>query len=338
MNERYSRQLLFPPIGREGQARIHRASVLLVGCGALGTHLAELLVRAGVGELRIVDRDIVEASNLQRQGLFTEADASNFAPKASAAERALRAINSEVRVVTHVSDVDHESIEDFAEGTSLIVDATDNFETRLLINDYSVRYGTPWVYAACVASRAMSMPVLPGQSACLACLMDDIPALSESCDTAGIIMPAVLSAVAMAGAEALKLLAGRRDDLVLALRSHDLWTGEYQSLTSVHKLPGCRACDRREFPWLDGRAASQAIKLCGRNAVQLRPDQARAPDLSRLASTWRESGRGVQMNELMLRTCEGELSLTLFPDGRALITGTTDFGRAKSLYARLVGS
>jgi len=336
--ERYSRQMLFAPIGKAGQARIRASSVAIVGCGALGTHLAEVMTRAGVGELCLIDRDFVEASNLQRQGLFTQADALASAPKAHAAKLALQAINSDVQITSEVCDLTPESAEDLLEDFDLILDATDNFETRLLINDVAVKAGIPWIYSACVASRALCMPILPGKSACLACLMDELPLHAETCDTSGIIMPAVLAAVAMASAEALKLLSGQHDAIICALRAQDVWSGEHQRIQTGKPLADCACCGAREFGWLSGRKASAAIKLCGRNSVQVlrRGDSAR--DLTALESRLSSVTSVLARNEFLLRLQHRELTLTCFADGRVLVGGTTDIARARSAVAQVLGS
>lgn len=337
-DQRYSRQTLFPAIGKQGQAAIRQSCVVLVGCGALGSHLAECMVRAGVGELHLIDRDFVEASNLQRQALYTEEHAQNAAPKAQAAADVLRTYNSDVKIIPHVSDLTPENAEDLLEDADLILDATDNFESRLLINDYAIKNGLPWIYCACVAARAMCMPVLPGESACLACLLDDLPLGGETCDTTGIIMPAVLAAVGMAAAEALKLLAGDRDAVIRELRLKDLWSGKEQSLAMGKPVAGCRCCDAREFAYLSGRKASAAIKLCGRNSVQLISRDQRALSLADLAERLRASAPLLAQNEFLVRFAHRDLEITVFADGRTLVSGTTDPAHARAAVAQLLGA
>jgi molybdopterin/thiamine biosynthesis adenylyltransferase len=350
-NHRYSRQALFAPVGDAGQARIREARVLLVGCGALGTHLADFCVRAGVASLTIIDRDVLEASNLQRQALFTEADLAAALPKAVAATAHLRAINSAVEITAHAADFSHENAEELAESAraTLILDASDNFETRFLINDMSVSTSIPWIYAGCVGSRAVAMPVVPGRTACLQCLVESVPPSGgETCDRTGIIMPAVLSAVALASAEALKLMSGNAAALIPRMKTVDIWTGERSSVDASTPRNDCPACARREFAWLSGRHATAGIKLCGRNSVQLLPATSRrenAPiNLAALARELQSSGRAVTVNEHLLRVSDATsggsavpLELTLFADGRALVSGTTDAAAARALYARLLG-
>jgi adenylyltransferase/sulfurtransferase len=332
--------------------------VLLVGCGALGTHLAEFCVRAGVGSLTMVDRDVVEFSNLQRQGLFTEADARAGTPKAVAAAGALAAIDSSMAVRPLVTDFTHENAEEIAEGFSggsagvatLILDATDNFETRFLINDLACELGIPWVYAGCVGSRAVCMPVVPGETACLACVLEDVPPASgESCETAGIIMPAVLAAVAMASAEAMKLmLAGpgsAHSATIPRMRTVDVWTGELSAISATHPRRDCPVCVGGNRPHLSGRAGDAAMRLCGRNAVQLRPAaRLDAAGFVRLADRLAVSGWPmIARNEFLVRIAGGSrgdaagLELTVFADGRMLVSGTEDFAVARGFASRVVG-
>ena len=334
---RYSRQERFAPIGPEGQRRIGAARVLLVGCGALGTHLAEFCVRAGVQSLRIVDRDFVEPSNLQRQGLFTEEDAARALPKAVAAAARLRAVNSEVRIEPVVEDFTHRNALRLAEGASLLLDGSDNFEARFLLNDLALSVGVPWVYAACVGSRAMCMPVLPGRSACLRCMLEDTPAAGgESCDSAGIIMPAVLQAVTWAGIVALKIISGNAQALFNKLMTVDLWTGERTALDSATPRPDCPACGARKLEWLEGRRGSRAAALCGRDSVQISPQG--SVDFVLLRQHAAKAGRVLSENEHLLRVEVGGLTVTLFRDGRAVVHGTQDESRARAALARLLGA
>ncbi|MCC7508880.1 MAG: ThiF family adenylyltransferase [Planctomycetes bacterium] len=333
---RYSRQELFGPIGAQGQARIRASHVLLVGCGALGTHLAEFCVRAGVGELHIVDRDFVEESNLQRQSLFTESDARNALPKAEAARRALQGVNSDVRVWAHVVDFTFRNAMKLSEDATLVLDGTDNFETRFLVNDLAVRRNIPWVYAGCVGSRATCMPVIPGRSACLRCMLEDQPpAGGETCDTTGVIMPAVMQAVAWASVVALKIMSGNEGALFKKMYSADLWTGERQILDATTPRPDCPCCGKREYPWLEGQRASKAVTLCGRDSVQLSPDG--AFDYEAARQRIRAATKLTTENDFLLRAQAGDLTLTLYRDGRALVHGTDDEARSRALYARLVG-
>jgi molybdopterin/thiamine biosynthesis adenylyltransferase len=334
---RYSRQELFAPIGPEGQARIRGARVLLVGCGALGTHLAELCVRAGVSELVIIDRDFVDVTNLQRQGLFTEHHAATAAPKATAAADILRAFNSDVAITPVVADFDFRNAEALATGATLILDATDNFDTRFLINDVAVKLGIPWVYAACVGARAVCMPVLPGRGACLRCVLEDLPeGGGETCDTTGIIMPAVLQAVAWAGVVALKILSGSTDSLFMKMLSVDMWNGERGAIETGVPRPGCPTCARREFPHLQGEHGTRQTVLCGRDSVQVAPG--RGFDFAAARERLGRAGHVRIENEHLLRAEFAGLEVTLFRDGRAIVHGTQDVGRARSIYARVVGS
>ncbi len=333
---RYSRQELFAPVGPEGQARIRASRVLLVGCGALGTHLAEFCVRAGVGALAIVDRDIVEQSNLQRQSLFTEDDAAQALPKAEAARRALARVNSEVAITAHVDDFTFRNAEKLADGATLILDGTDNFETRFLINDLAIKTGTPWVYAGCVSSRATCMPVIPGRTACLRCMLEDQPAAGgETCDTTGIIMPAVLQAVAWATGAALKLLSGNADALIPKMMTADVWTGERTVIDASTRRENCATCDRREFDWLTGKNAPRNGTLCGRDTVQIGSNA--AFDFAEARRRIRSAVHLSAENEFLLRAPVGGLVMTLYRDGRALVHGTCDVAEARAVYAKLVG-
>ncbi|MCB9933483.1 MAG: ThiF family adenylyltransferase [Planctomycetes bacterium] len=333
---RYSRQELFSPIGPEGQRRIRESRVLLVGCGALGTHLAEFCVRAGVGSLTIVDRDIVEFSNLQRQSLFTEDDARAALPKAEAARRALAGVNSEVEIRAEVRDFNFRNAEKLAHGASIILDASDNFETRFLINDLAVKHGLPWVYAGCVSAKATCMPVLPGKTACLTCLLEDQPAAGgETCDTTGIIMPAVLQAVAWSSVVALKILSGNAGALLCKMLTVDLWTGERTSIDASRHRSNCPTCGGKHFPWLEGKRASKHAALCGRDSVQISPEgefdyKAARERIGKAAKLSAE-------NDYLLRAEFEGLTVTLYKDGRALVHGTDDIDRAKAVYARVVG-
>jgi molybdopterin-synthase adenylyltransferase len=340
-SEKYSRQILFAGIGEAGQERILASSAVLVGCGALGTVVANLLVRSGVGRLRIIDRDFVESSNLQRQTLFEESDAREALPKAVAAERRLRAINSGVRVEGIVADVTPQNIAELLTGFDLILDGTDNFETRLLLNDASISLGIPWIYAAAVGSYGVTMTILPAQTACLACLLEDesapkLPALEATCDTAGILNSAAGAIASIQAAEALKILAGRAEALNGRLVSCDVWTGKFQSIR-VPRNPHCRACAQREFIYLDGEAQPH-ITMCGRDSVQIH-ERHRKLDLAELGR--RLSGASVsdiRKNDFLLRFRVPPYELTVFSDGRAIVKGTQDPAAARSLYARFISS
>lgn len=343
LQEKYSRQILFAPLGLEGQERLIASSAVLVGCGALGTAVANLLVRAGVGRLRIIDRDFVEPSNLQRQTLFEESDARDALPKAVAAERRLRAANSSVSVEGVVADLTPRNAEDLLSGFPLILDGTDNFETRFLVNDAAVKLGAPWIYAAAVASYGLTMTVRPGESACLACLVETngadgapgTPGIEETCDTSGVLSAIVGVIASIQAAEAIKLLAGRIDALHGRLITCDVWSGRFQSIR-VARNPQCRACGRREFTWLGGEAQPQ-ITMCGRDSVQIH-ERRRALDLAELGRRLQPAVSGVRANGFLLRFAVPPYELTVFADGRAVIKGTRDPGVARSLYARYIGA
>ncbi len=335
-SEKYSRQILFAPIGAEGQAKLLRSKAAIIGCGALGTAQANALVRAGVGTVRIVDRDFVEESNLQRQMLFDEADARQSLPKAVAAERKLRKINSDVKVEGIVADADSGNIEEFIEGFDVILDATDNFETRYLLNDAAVKLGIPWIYGAVVASYAATMTILPGRSACLACVFPKSPGgLHETCDTVGVIGPAVSWAASIQSAEALKILLGREADLNGALAAYDLWSNRFQQV-KTQRDPECPVCARHEYVYLEQGGATH-VSMCGRNSVQIHPSESRGLDMSALRTRLEQFGP-VQSNDFLLKCSLEAYELTVFPDGRVIIKGTQDPSIARGLYARYIGA
>src|SRR5579864_3316635 len=342
--ERYSRQILFSGIGEEGQEKLLASSAVLIGCGALGTVAANLLVRSGLGRLVIIDRDFVETSNLQRQTLFEEADAREAIPKAIAAERRLRAINSGVKVEGIVADLTPDNALDLLSGFPLILDGTDNFETRLLLNDAAISLGIPWIYAAAVASYGLTFTILPGETACLACLLESDGAsksvrsgfgFEETCDTAGILNSAASVIASIEAAEATKLLAGKSEALNGRLVSCDVWTGRFQSIR-VARNPQCRACARRVFTYLEGEAQPH-VTLCGRDSVQIH-ERSRRLDLGELGRRIEKTVAGVRRNDFLLRFRVPPYELTVFPDGRAVIKGTRDPAVARSLYARYIGA
>jgi molybdopterin/thiamine biosynthesis adenylyltransferase len=339
--ERYSRQILFSGIGEEGQEKLLASSAVLIGCGALGTVTANLLVRAGLGRLAIIDRDFVETSNLQRQTLFEEADAREAIPKAIAAERRLRAINSGVGVEGIVADLTPDNALDLLSGFPLILDGTDNFETRLLLNDAAVSLCIPWIYAAAVGSYGVTMTIRPGETACLACLLESgnnhsAVAAGDTCDTVGILNAAAGVIASIESAEATKFLAGRPEALNDKLISCDVWSGRFQSIR-VARNPDCRACMRREFVHLEGRARPH-VSMCGRDSVQIH-ERRRALDLAELGRRVAgASASEVRNNQFLLRFRVAPYEMTVFPDGRAIIKGTQDPAIARSLYARYIGS
>ena len=340
-DRRYSRQILFQGIGASGQARIRRASVLVVGAGALGSIASEVLVRAGVRRLRLVDRDYVDESNLQRQSLYDEQDLAEGLPKSIAARRKLQRINGDVEVEARVEDLHAGNVLALLDGIDLILDGTDNFETRYLLNDSSIRTGVPWIYAACVGSYGMSFVVRPGVTPCLRCLLEEEPpaGTSPTCDTAGVIAPAVHAVSAFQLAEALKILSGRTESLTGAVLSIDVWQGKADSFRPQGKREGCPACGLGRLEYLTGASESQALTLCGRNAVQVRPARPASLALEDVAARWRELGEASQIvvNSYLLRGRLGGREIILFPDGRAIVQGTSDPAEARSLYARYVG-
>lgn len=334
--ERYSRQILFRGIGEAGQQRLQSARVAVVGCGATGSALAGLLARAGVGTLRIIDRDYVEPSNLQRQSLFDEADAAESLPKAVAASRKICAFNSQIEVQAKVEDLIPANVEALLGGMNLILDGTDNFETRYLLNDYAVDRSLPWIYSAAVGSYGVTLDVLPGETACLACIFPDSPqGMVETCETSGILNSAVNLVASIAATEALKLLVGGSSSLRRTLLSFDLWSNEHAEISAAKPRPGCRACSQRDFIHLAGEGRPH-ITLCGRNSVQIH-ERHRPIDFAEMDRRLQPHG-AVRHNDFILKFWHDPYEMTLFPDGRAIIKGTTDAALARSLYARYVGS
>lgn len=334
-SERYSRQILFAPIGSEGQERIRKSKVAVVGCGAIGASTCMLLTRAGIGTLRIIDRDYVEPSNLQRQLLFDEEDAHQSTPKAEAAARRLSQINSDVAVEPHAKDLTPQSLS-LLEGADLILDCTDNFETRYLINDFAVKYRRAWIYAAAVGSYAVTMNVLPGETACLSCVFPELPrGTFATCDTAGILNSAATLVATVQVAEALKILVGAHAQVRRTLLSIDVWTNDSSEIYAAKPREACKVCSQSVFDYLDGKARPQ-ITLCGRNSVQIH-ERERPVDFPEMSS--RLSAHGlVRYNDLVLKFWRDAYEMTLFRDGRAIIKGTSDPAVARSLYARFVGS
>jgi len=336
LDGRYSRQVLFRGIGVEGQRKLGASHITIAGCGATGSALASLLARAGVGAIRIIDRDYVEPSNLQRQSLFDEADAAESLPKAIAAASKIAAFNSEIVIEPHVADLTPTNIEALFERTQLILDGTDNFETRYLINDFAVKNSLPWIYTAAVGSYGVTLNVVPGKTACLACIFADPPqGAFETCETAGILNSAVNLAASIAATEAVKLLIGADAWLRRTLLSFDLWRNERAEVVADKARAGCRTCGEHEFPHLAGEGRPH-ITLCGRNSVQIH-ERHRPVDLAQMSERLKPLGP-VRHNDFVLKFWHEPYEMTLFPDGRAIIKGTTDKTIAKSLYARYVGS
>ncbi|MBI4578069.1 MAG: ThiF family adenylyltransferase [Planctomycetes bacterium] len=339
---RYSRQILFTPIGEEGQRRLSASRVLLVGCGALGTHLADTLVRAGVGFLRIVDRDYIEPNNLQRQILFDEDDIAAGLPKAEAARRKLQRINSQVTVEGLVADANYRNIEQLAEGADLLLDGTDNFETRYLMNDLAVKTHRPWIYGACVGATGLCLPILPDDSPCLRCVFEQAPPpeMNPTCDTAGILSPVVSIVAAHQALEAIKILTGHLEAVDRRLLHFDAWQNRCVHLSvAAAKTADCPCCGQRQFDHLAGKLAAGTTTLCGRNAVQLTPAEGTRVDFTAIAAKLRAAGiADVRHNAFMLKATLDGLDATLFPDGRAILAGTQQPDQARTVYARYIGS
>jgi len=333
---RYSRQIRFAPLGEAGQTKIRAASVAIVGCGALGTVQAEAMARAGVGRLRIIDRDFVEWSNLQRQFLFEEADAADALPKAVAAARRLARVNSEAVVEPMVADLTAANVEELFEDIDLILDGTDNFETRFLINDAAVDREIPWIYGAAVGSYGIKLAIVPGKTACFRCVYPEPPQGAQpTCETEGVLAPVTATIASLQVADALKILAAGSDAVTARLTTIDVWTGTIRQLAPPTRDAKCPCCVRRELVYLDGSRRAP-ISLCGRNAVQIH-ERSRPVDLPALAQRL-ATVAAVRSNEFALRVALDPYELTVFPDGRAIIKGTTDVGVARSLYARYIGA
>lgn len=340
MKDRYSRQVLFTEIGEEGQERLARSTAVIIGCGALGAVQAETLARAGVGRLLLVDRDFVEESNLQRQIIFEETDARERLPKAVAAARRISRVNSGICVEPIVTDVNFENIQEIIEGADVVMDGTDNFETRFLINDACVKAGVPWVYGAAVGSYGLTMTILPGDSPCLRCVLEAVPdpGSGPTCDTAGVIMPITSIIASIQSLEALKLLTGRAEKLHRSLLRIDVWESEIKRLDlSSFERRDCPACVRREFEFLRGARRQVTTTLCGRNAVQIARSGQAQVDFAGLAERLKLAGE-VQFNDFLLRFRVEDYDITVFRDARSIIRGTTDPAIARGLYARYIGS
>ena len=337
--ERYARQSILKEIGTEGQRRLLAASVVVVGCGALGTHIAGSLVRAGVGRVRIIDRDFVELNNLQRQVLFDEEDIVQGLPKAIAAAQKLCKINSKVQVEPVVTDVHPDNVERLIGGVDLVLDGTDNFETRLLLNDACLKQNIPWIYGGVIATYGMMMTIIPHQTPCFRCFLGDLPppGSTPTCDTAGVLSTAVAMVAALQVTEALKLLTGQEDALHKRLLHLDAWTGELQQLAIGKGEQPCPACDLGQFEFLEAQAGSWATTLCGRDAVQINVRRDAQVSFAQLANRLRPSGQ-VGYNDFMLRFRVDSYELSVFPDGRAIIKGCTDPALARTLYAKYVGT
>jgi sulfur carrier protein ThiS adenylyltransferase len=339
LNGRYSRQELFAPIGVEGQEKLSRRHVLIIGAGALGSGNAEVLARAGVGKITIIDRDYVEWSNLQRQQLYTEEDAAGRLPKAIAAGRRLQAVNSSVVIESIVGDAGPDELEALAGSIDLIMDSTDNFDTRMVINDVAAKHSVPWIYGACVGSYGISTAFLPGETPCLSCLLEQVPIGGATCDTAGIIAPAVGMTVAYQTAEALKILVGDFKAVRRKLVTFDLWENQFSSIsTSALKKEDCPSCGvNAVYPYLAYENRMKTAVLCGRNTVQIRPAAGVVLSLDAAAEQLKLAGGVVERNPFLLSFVKDGQRLVLFKDGRALVHGTKDIQEAKRVYHRYLG-
>jgi adenylyltransferase/sulfurtransferase len=338
--DRYSRQTKFPGIGDDGQRKLLASHVTLCGCGALGTVLANALVRAGVGHVRIVDRDFIEYNNLQRQVLFDEHDVAENLPKAEAAARKLAAINSSVYVEPVVTDIDHTNILDLVKDADLILDGTDNFEVRYLINDAAVKIGKPWVYGGCIGSHGQTMTIIPGETPCLRCVIESSPppGMAPTCETAGILGPIVNIIASYQATEAFKILTGQLDAINRDLIFIDIWDNVHRhfKVARLKDTVDCPCCKRRAFDWLDGKMGSHTTSLCGRNAVQVAHRTATRLNFEELARHMEKLGE-VSYNRFLLKFTADGYEFTVFPDGRAIIKGTNDVDKARTMYARYIG-
>lgn len=339
MNDRYSRQILFSEIGKSGQEKLLHSRVLLVGCGALGAAHAEMLARAGVGTLRIVDRDFVEITNLQRQTLFKESDAADRLPKAIAARTRIAEINSAIQVEAIVVDVNYSNVEGLITGCDLVMDGTDNFQVRYLLNDACVKYAKTWIYGAAVSSYGTTMTIIPGETPCLRCIFDEMPdaGSAPTCDTAGVIMPIIATVAAVQVAEALKILVGDMASLHRSLMQFDVWANDRQRIKLGDPNQDCKTCGQKVFEYLDSETQEFSAVLCGRNAVQIAPPRPTQLDLKALAANLSAVSE-VNQNEYLVRFSASGHEITVFADARAIIKGTDDLITARSLYSRYIGT
>jgi adenylyltransferase/sulfurtransferase len=337
MWERYSRQIITFAIGEEGQKKLKESSVLLVGCGGLGSTIATLLVRAGVGRLRIVDRDFVEITNLQRQILFDEDDLNSNIPKGVIAERKLKKINSDVEIEGIVADFNPSNAESLSEGINLILDGLDNMEGRFLINDLSIKKGIPWIYGTCLSTYGLTFNIIPKKSPCLRCIYDNFANSSMTCETAGIIGPIVVLIASIQSSEALKILTGNEKDLRYDMLFVDLWRNEFEKIPISHlKKENCPACGMGRFDFLEGNKISSVISICGSNSIQINPPAERFLELEKIVESLKPYGM-VVFNEYLVKFFYQDYEITIFKDGRAIVKGTSDPSIAKSLYSKFIG-
>ena len=338
--DRYQRQVRFAPLGEAGQRQLMSGRVLVCGCGALGSGVADTLVRAGVGLVRVVDRDFVELDNLHRQVLFDEADALAQLPKAIAAAKRLRAVNSSVQIEPIVADINFTNIHQLADDVDLLIDGTDNFETRYLLNDYSISEQTPWVFAGCVGAEGQTLAIVPGETPCLSCILPEAPPADAlpTCETAGVLEPIVGLMASLQAVEAIKLLSGNRAELNSGITFVDLWNNSLRTIgVDAVRKKDCETCAKRNFAWLQGARGSAVTQLCGRNSVQISPTGSAPLDLGALAQKLQSVGE-VTSNRFLIRlTVEGFL-LTVFADGRTIIGGTDDPAVARTVHAKYVGN
>jgi adenylyltransferase/sulfurtransferase len=337
--ERYSRQMLLPGWGQEGQQRLGQKTVVVVGCGALGSHIASHLVRAGVGRIVLADRDFVEWHNLPRQALYSEADAEAGMPKAVAAARRLGQINSQVEIEEHVIDVSADTVEDLIFGADLVLDGADNFEVRYLVNEACIKHGIPWVYGGVLGSYGLMAAIVPGETPCLHCLLGPMPppGAVPTCETAGVLGTVVAVIAALEVTEGLKILLERDDELLRSLAMVDVWKGDFERVQTQKGTATCPVCDEGRYELLEADLGSAAVVLCGRTAVQVTPRPARRMDLALLAERLGDAGL-VSANEYLLRLEVEGVELTVFADGRTIVKGTDDTAQARALFARYVGS
>lgn len=341
IQDRYSRQVLFEGIGEAGQMKLAASRVVIIGCGALGAVHAETMARAGAGRLILVDRDFVEESNLHRQIMFEESDARDRLPKAVAAAKRIARVNSSIEVEPIVKDVNFDNVEEIIAGADVVIDGTDNFETRYLLNDACVKSATPWIYGAAVGSYGLTMTIVPGETPCLRCVLEAMPdpGSGPTCDTAGVIMPVISIIGSIQAAEAIKLLTGRKDKLHRSLIRVDVWDFNLSriGLASFADRSGCAACGRRDFEFLRGAARQVTTTLCGRNAVQVVNRGSTDLDFPALAGRLRPLGE-VAFNDFLLRFRVDQYEITVFRDARSIIRGTDDPAVARGLYARFIGA
>ncbi len=338
MKSRYSRQVLFNQIGQAGQEKLKNSRVLLVGCGALGASHTEMLARAGVGKLRIVDRDFVEFTNLQRQTLYSESDAKERLPKAVAAKTRISEINSEIEVEALVADVNQNNIESLIENCDLVLDGTDNFQVRYLVNDACVKLQKTWIYGAAVSSYGTTMTIQPNQTPCLRCIFEEIPdaGSSPTCDTSGVIMPIISTISAIQVTEALKILTGNLDKLHHSLMQIDVWQNDWRKIKLREPVADCICCSEKKFEFLESENREFFTTLCGRDSVQISAPKPARIDLVSLADKLKHLSE-VKQNEYLLRFSVDNFEVTVFKDARAIIKGTDDLTTARSIYAKYVG-